>query len=179
MARRTRRKTPWIIAGLIAFVLADLALVGFALRDTESSSNAVSAIEPGTSFTPNPSGSSGASPAPTAVPTTTPPATGAPAASISGKASAKVSYRATPGTCSGDDTSTDAVIEISTDGGSTWTDVTPSDIRIRAVEKMIVVDESHVDLLAKYGGACTESDVTTYTQGEFWQVYPDRTAQFK
>ncbi|RFA20483.1 hypothetical protein B7R23_09965 [Subtercola boreus] len=93
-------------------------------------------------------------------------------------ASAKVGYRSTAGTCTGTSTATDAVIELTTDGGATWTTVNPTNIRIRAVEKMIVVDESHVDLLAKYGDTCVESDVTTYTQGEFWQVYPDRTAQF-
>ncbi|RFA12017.1 hypothetical protein B7R21_11845 [Subtercola boreus] len=94
-------------------------------------------------------------------------------------ADAKVGYRATAGTCTGDSTATDSVIELTTDGGATWTKVNPTDLRIRTVEKLIVVDESHVDLLATYGAGCTESAISTFTQGEFWQAYPDRTAALK
>ncbi|UFS57854.1 hypothetical protein [Subtercola endophyticus] len=41
---------------------------------------------------------------------------------------------------------------------------------------MTVVDESHVDLLAHIGDDCSLSAVSTYTQGEFWQAYPNRTS---
>ncbi|RFA13985.1 hypothetical protein B7R22_10145 [Subtercola boreus] len=94
-------------------------------------------------------------------------------------ADAKVGYRATPGTCTGNSTATDSVIELTTDGGATWTNVNPTDLRIRSVEKLIVVDDSHVDLLATYGASCTESAISTFTQGEFWQAYPNRTAALK
>ncbi|PPF82738.1 hypothetical protein C5B96_08865 [Subtercola sp. Z020] len=199
MAKRSRARTPWIIGGLIVFVLADLALVGFALRGPADDSS-VSAVAPDFTFTPTPSESAATpSAAPSAAPSSAPstaPATSAPstpapsgtptpgatsaapAAALTGMASATVGYRATAGTCSGNSTSTDSVIELTTDGGATWTKVNPTDIRIRAVEKINVVDASHVDVLARYGDNCTRSDVTTYTQGEFWQVYPDRTALF-
>jgi photosystem II stability/assembly factor-like uncharacterized protein len=75
------------------------------------------------------------------------------------------------GSCDG----TDAVIELTTDDGATWTNVNPTNIRIRQVDSLVVVDSDHVDLVAYYGESCTLSDISTYTQGEFWQVYPNKT----
>ncbi|TQL53253.1 hypothetical protein [Subtercola boreus] len=197
MPQRSRRRTPWIIAGLTAFILADLALVAFAVSGSGREQGSVSAVEPTFTLTPVPSASSTPTPSATAgTPTNTPTATPAPtpsasaspsaspsaptsAATLMGMADSQVGYRATAGTCTGDDTSLDSVIELTTDGGATWTNINPTDLRIRAVEKLVVVDASHVDLLARYGDACTESAVTTYTEGEFWQAYPDRTAALK
>ena len=157
MAKSSRGKTPWIVGGLIVFVLADLALVGFALSGPPQSGDAVSAVEP--TFTPPPLPTATGTPGPTTAPPATPlptatPATPAPTATpgtpvptasaapaLSGMADAKVGYRATPGSCEGDSTSTDAVLELTTDGGTTWTNVTPSEPRIRSVEKLVVVDE--------------------------------------
>ncbi|MDF2442757.1 MAG: hypothetical protein JWR01_960 [Subtercola sp.] len=190
MAKRSRGRTPWIIAGLIVFVLADLALVAFALSGPSMDGDSVGAAEPTFVATPAPTTDAPAptTPAPTPSATSTAPSTAAPstpvpsasaAATLSGMADAKVGYRATAGTCTGSSTSTDSVIELTTDGGATWTNVNPTDLRIRSVEKLIVVDDSHVDLLATYGASCTESAISTFTQGEFWQAYPDRTAALK
>lgn len=188
MGKRRSVSAPLVIAGLVAFILVDLALVFFALRPPESDSNApaASTLSPTFTLLPRPTASVTSTPTttPLATPTPTPTAsatslpTGSPSATsttLQGFADSQVGYRATAGSCTG----ADSAIELTTDGGTTWTDVTPSGIRIREIDSIVVVDSDHVDLLAKYGDSCTLSDISTYTQGQFWQVYPDKTAQLQ
>ncbi|MBM7473415.1 hypothetical protein [Subtercola frigoramans] len=39
-----------------------------------------------------------------------------------------------------------------------------------------MVTDSQVNLLARVEPSCTPTAVSTFTQGEFWQAYPDRTS---
>ncbi|QWT24887.1 hypothetical protein KPL76_05880 [Subtercola sp. PAMC28395] len=40
----------------------------------------------------------------------------------------------------------------------------------------MVVTDSQVNVLARVESGCTPTAVSTFTQGEFWQAYPDRTS---
>ena len=190
MGKRTSVSAPLVIAGLVAFILVDLALVFFALRPPAQAGRGAMAPTPTLTSLPNvtttpttaPSSQATPDPMPTPAETVSPTGETAPTAvpsstatTLQGFADSQVGYRATAGSCDG----ADSVVERTTDGGSTWTNVNPSDIRIRQVESIVVVDGDHVDLLARYGDSCTLSDVSTYTQGQFWQVYPDKTAQLQ
>ncbi|MEA9985942.1 hypothetical protein [Subtercola sp. RTI3] len=203
MPKRAMGTFPWVITAIVAFVVLDAALVYFALSppQQQAPADSGSALEtslPSTTATPvpavtaTPSASPAASTAPTPTPTQTAgtslktststpaPTPGAAAGYITDFSSALVGYRATPGSCAGTSTSTatDSVLQRTSDGGATWTTVSPTNIRVRQVERLVAVDDAHVDVLGRYGTACTLSDISSYTSGEFWQVYPDRTATF-
>lgn len=93
-------------------------------------------------------------------------------ARLLGLASPTTAYRSTRGACDGPD----PLLETSTDTGKTWQSVTPSSPAIHEVDTLNVIDLDHVDLLGKFGGNCTTSAISTFTAGEFWQTYPDRTS---
>jgi hypothetical protein len=181
-SRRSIRWAPWIGAGIVVFLMLDVWLVYLAVTPSASSTASSPTFIGEQTSTPSPAISQTTAPTPTPAPTAvaTPSASPAPSPSatstpsFSGFANGTVGYRATSGSCSG----SGAVIERTLDGGATWQNVNPTDITIREVQSMIVVDDRHVDLLARYGNGCVLSDISTYTQGEFWQVYPDRTSTF-
>ncbi|MEF2978748.1 hypothetical protein [Subtercola sp. YIM 133946] len=172
----TRRRRTWAIIGIAAFVALDVALIAFALTPPTPSATSLPLYTAGpTTQSPNSSASAApiASPSPT---TSAPPSATVGANSrIMGLASPTEAYRATLGSCSG----SDSIIETSSDSGASWQSVTPSEPEIREIEDLVVVDDSQVELLAEYGAACTTSAITTYTGGEYWEAYPDRTASFQ
>lgn len=69
------------------------------------------------------------------------------------------------------------VLEVSQDGGRTWTPQTFGSNAVREVLALDYVNESQIDAIAKIGSSCSISMVTSFTNGEFWASYPDRTAE--
>ncbi|MFG6446510.1 hypothetical protein ACFXQA_14715 [Microbacterium sp. P07] len=124
---------------------------------------------------PTPSASTTTSPAPTAstAPTTTPSA--APGASYPGAETRYLSigsngwWRATAGECGG----AAPLVEHSTDAGRTWEDVTPYYRGLAEVASLDAFAGSEAEMVAAVGGACEVQALRTFTQGEFWQPYPE------
>jgi len=77
-------------------------------------------------------------------------------------------WRASAGICGG----TAPVIERSTDGGTTWTTVTPT---YRGIAQVLSLDSfagSQAEAVAAMGPTCEVQALRTFTQGEFWAPYP-------
>ena len=179
MAKQRRpRRRPWIVAGLIVLILGDVFLIAWALWSptigNPNPSPVADSLQPAPSativqgVTPSPDSSAPASTKNTAVP----PATTGPDSRLLAF-SGDTGYRATRGSCG----TTDALIEKSSDGGATWATVNPSNIHVREINAIALVDSDHIDTLAVVGDACTKSDLSSYTGGEFWQLYPDKTSE--
>lgn len=84
-------------------------------------------------------------------------------------ASAGVLWRGTAGRCGSDS----PLIERSVDMGSAWTDVTPT---YRELAQLIALDPSadgQAEIISLAGPGCPVQGFRTFTQGEFWDPYPD------
>ncbi|MCR2784963.1 MULTISPECIES: hypothetical protein [unclassified Microbacterium] len=78
-------------------------------------------------------------------------------------------WRATAGECG----VTPPLVERSTDGGHTWTDVTPLYRGIGQVRGLDTFAGTEAEMLAHMGDACDLELLRTFTQGRFWEPYPD------
>jgi hypothetical protein len=173
MAGRNRRRRSWLIVGILGFLCLDAALIVLALSPQRVNQFSTEPSRPIPSPSPTTSVQSTPSELPSAQPTAAavaPPSLGADFRML-GVTTNGIGFRSTKGSCS----ASTSLIERTTDAGVTWKNVNPSDLDVRETDGLTVVDESHVDLLAKVGDGCTLSAVSTYTQGEFWQAYPNRT----
>jgi hypothetical protein len=65
------------------------------------------------------------------------------------------------------------VVERSTDGGLTWTDVTPLYTGAAQLAALGAVGQSEAELIVGVGAGCVPEVLRTYTQGEFWEPFPD------
>lgn len=77
-------------------------------------------------------------------------------------------WRASAGVCGG----VAPVIERSTDGGATWTTVTPT---YRGIAQVLSLDSfagTQAEAVAAMGPTCEVQALRTFTQGEFWAPYP-------
>ncbi len=75
-------------------------------------------------------------------------------------------WRATAGSCSG----AAPVVELSIDGGSTWTDVTPPDAA--QVLGAAALPDVAGEIVAATGDDCAPMVLRTYTSGVEWDEYP-------
>src|SRR5215217_313961 len=147
-------------AGLVAFLAVDVALVGLALRSGHTTPTALPAAstvtspdvatsEP-TSPEPRPTGSTGSA-AKDAVPVKR----------LISAVDAKTAWRATTGTCSQGKSS----IEVTSDGGKTWTKLTsPS----RAIARVQMLDSSRVFVIGA-GANCELKQYSSRDAGDTWQ----------
>lgn len=77
-------------------------------------------------------------------------------------------WRATAGACDGPA----PVVERSPDGGETWADVTPTYRGIAQVQSLDAFSAQDAEMVAALAG-CESQALRTYTNGEFWESYPD------
>jgi hypothetical protein len=77
-------------------------------------------------------------------------------------------WRATAGRCGG----AAPLIERSSDGGATWTDVTPRYLGVAQVQTLVAFSPADVEVVAAVAG-CDAQSLRSYTRGEFWESYPD------
>ncbi|MGW8481864.1 hypothetical protein ACWGJP_01900 [Microbacterium sp. NPDC055903] len=78
-------------------------------------------------------------------------------------------WRGVAGACGG----VAPLLERSTDGGETWTDVTPTYLGIGQLLAVTPFSGSEAQIVAAVGDACEVQALRTFTQGEFWESYPE------
>lgn len=161
----TRGGTIAIALGLVVLVGAVAALSALALRQGTGAGGAAAerTADPAPTFSFAPR-TGAASPTPTPTPVAAP-ASAERFLSIG----ADAAWRATAGACGGPA----PVIERSGDGGTTWIDVTPTYQDISAVRSLTSFGGRHVTAVADLGAACEPTTLRSYTDGRFWEPYPD------
>lgn len=78
-------------------------------------------------------------------------------------------WRATAGSCG----TAEPLLERSTDAGASWVDVTPRYRTIGQIASLDPLDGTEAEMVAAMGAACETQALRTYTQGNFWDSYPD------
>lgn len=78
-------------------------------------------------------------------------------------------WRSTAGECG----AVEPLVERSNDGGQTWVDVTPRYLGIGQVAALNAFTAADAELVAAMGTACETQALRTFTQGDFWESYPD------
>ncbi|MCC2034066.1 hypothetical protein [Microbacterium allomyrinae] len=153
------------------------ALAVLAYRSTAPQPRAA-APEPVPSFT---FGSRSPSPTPTAVPAPTPTPAEVAAASVPDRSAERflsagsgAMWRGVAGACG----ATEPLIERSTDGGQTWVDVTPRYRGVRQMAALEVFAPTEAEMIASVGDDCATQALRTFTQGRFWDDYPDLLAAY-
>jgi hypothetical protein len=161
--KRGRRNTrPFIIGGIALFVAVDVALVGYAVLNADSASDS-SYVE-----APVAGGTDSASPEPTPSETAVEPL-GAPAAYLSA-VDATTAYRTDAGNCG---TSSTAVLEKTSDGGTSWVSSTLT-TDLSSVFRLQAQDSSYAFMVGGEAATCQVGLTATYTSGTGFQTYPDR-----
>ena len=161
----TRGGTIAIALGLVVLVGAVAALSALALRQGTGAGGAAAerTADPAPTFSFAPR-TGAASPTPTPTPVAAPAS-----AERFLSSGADAAWRATAGACGGPA----PVIERSGDGGTTWIDVTPTYQDISAVRSLTSFGGRHVTAVADLGAACEPTTLRSYTDGRFWEPYPD------
>ncbi|MGU3357883.1 MULTISPECIES: hypothetical protein [Microbacterium] len=173
MARRDLTAPPIAralsVAGVGALALVVVALTALALQHDRS---------------PQPSGAPTAGPVPTfsfrgpgpdasASPSSSAtPATGGAEERFLARSAEGMLWRATAGACGAGE----PVVERSDDGGTTWVDVTPRSRGIAQVRALSGLSGTEAELIAD-AADCSPQLLRTYTQGRFWDPYPDLLAR--
>lgn len=169
MAARPRgapaRWIAWAVVGVLVLVTAALAFLAIDRVSQDP-----------TERTPDPVPSFSFEPESSATPTATPePAAAAPVEveeRFLAIGAGEVRWRATAGECG----VTEPLIERSADAGETWTDVTPRYRGIGDVRSLDAFADAQAEIVAAMGADCTLEALRTFTDGEFWQPYPEALA---
>lgn len=158
-----------VVAGIALFVLVDAALIGYALTSSQVSPSTRTPAPLPTFITPR-----SPSPTPSPTPSAAPAAQSAIELGFLAPVDEEVAWRATPGSCTGPD----AVIERTTDGGATWQAVGPVELGIHEVLALSAVDDTTARVVVRVGEACGTTAIATFTEGDFWNEYPETVADF-
>ncbi|MGP3535779.1 hypothetical protein ACTU3I_13355 [Microbacterium sp. RD1] len=78
-------------------------------------------------------------------------------------------WRAVAGECG----SVAPLMERSTDGGQTWREVTPRYLGIGQVITLDAFAGTEAESVARMGAGCETQALRTFTQGRFWEPYPE------
>lgn len=83
--------------------------------------------------------------------------------------SAGVLWRGTAGQCG----SSEPLLERSTDEGESWADVTPRYLEIGQLIALTPFADGQAEIIALMGADCEVHALRTFTQGQFWESYPE------
>ncbi|WP_150307019.1 hypothetical protein [Planctomonas psychrotolerans] len=170
MTPQPKRRNPsgtvrrrWVITGLVLLLLLDVVLVIWALGLPGNGSAAASAPA-------RPSGASaGAGSTPTPTPTPVPAALSAPQGRLIAAVDDTTAWRAATSDCAAGD----VVVERTTTGGTTWTEVNlAASVEVGSVTALRATDDSYVSLIAEGAEDCAPILAGSYTGGEYWQEFP-------
>lgn len=154
-----------IAIGLIALTVAAVGLSVAALRQGRGPGDLDATVGPAPTFTY-------AVRTPTATPTAstspTPAAAPGPAERFL-SVGADAMWRATAGTCGG----AAPVVERSGDSGATWHAVTPTSKGVAQILSLTSFGGRNATAVTALGASCTLNTLRTYTDGQFWEPYPD------
>lgn len=168
MATRDEMRAPgsiWVAVAGIAVLAVVVAVLAFAAYDHANPTMPPATAAPVPTFT---LGVQTGTPNPTPTPTPTP--TGYPRDQERFFAvGSGAMWRATSGSC----THTPPLVERSADGGQTWADVTPHYRGITQVASLDAFAGIQADMVSGIGGGCDTQALRTFTQGQFWDSYPD------
>ena len=78
-------------------------------------------------------------------------------------------WRGVAGACGG----TPTRVERSTDNGVTWADVTPLYTGATQLAALGAVGQTEAEIVVGVGPDCAPQALRTYTQGEFWESFPE------
>ncbi len=81
-------------------------------------------------------------------------------------------WRGTAGRCG----SAEPTLERSSDGGETWEDVAPRYLGIGQLLSLSPFADGQAEIIAAMGADCEIQTLRTFTQGQFWESYPDALA---
>lgn len=163
----TRGGVTVIAIGLTVLAVAVAALSIAALRQGRGPADAETTAGPAPTFTyvqRTPTASAVPTPTPTA-PTDTAPGPDERFLSIG----AEAMWRGTAGACGG----AAPLIERSGDEGTTWQNVTPTAKGIAQLQSLTSFGGRNATAVADLGAACAKTTLRTYTDGQFWEPYPD------
>lgn len=166
VTRAPRASTRWVSGAIVTVVaLGVLVLVYLAVQHTGAEAPTGTARPvPTFSSSPQPSGSPPESPAPEPIAIEPPRADERFLAQGTGAL-----WRATAGAC----TETAPLLERSTDQGLSWTDVTPDALGVGQILALAPLAGSEAELIALVGADCEPQALRTFTQGEYWESFPD------
>jgi hypothetical protein len=161
---KSSRRRIWIYIAVIAFVLIDVLLIGWALS-ARSADPASEPLQPIPTFTPS---EPEASPTPQAASTIAIPST-----RLLSALDGNTAWRATTGECP----TASAAPELSTDAGATWqsTDAT-SDVQVTALQRLNVVSDTLVELVGLSAADCAPQFVKSFVAGNDYSDYPAQLA---
>ncbi len=150
------------IVGLGVFALADIALIALALGLISGGADQAER----NSASPAASLSAEASPEPTETPAPIPPA--APVLRALAVVDGQVAWRAERGDCE-----TQAVIEVTSDGGATWIPTQPVTTGGREVLWLWAQDADYAQAVVGAGDSCAPTGIRSFTSGDFWNLSAD------
>ncbi|MRH29150.1 hypothetical protein GH740_07450 [Microbacterium sp. SYP-A9085] len=164
MPRRRRgptvsRAVAIVVVAVVTVLVAVAAVLAF--QHARPSGTAATAA-PVPTFSLGVDVGSPATPSPTA---TTPPSAGDRFLTVGSDAL----WRATAGRCG----VTEPRVERSTDGGSSWTDITPRYKGIAQVGALDPLGDSAAQMVAALGEKCDVEGIRTFTRGRFWEPNKD------
>lgn len=84
-------------------------------------------------------------------------------------------WRATAGGCG----AAEPRVERSGDGGETWSDVTPRYLGLGQVASISAFSAQDTEIVAGVGEGCETQLLRTFTDGEFWESYPEVLAGYR
>jgi len=149
-------------AGLVAFLAVDVALVALALRSGQNTSQAVPPVSTTRTAPLTTSPPASATKSPTPGTTATPAAKAVPVSRLVSALDAATAWRATSGAC---DTG-GATVDITTDGGQTWTRLrSPA----RALLRVQALDETRAFVIGA-GSDCVVKQYASRDAGATWQA---------
>lgn len=164
---KSRGGATLIAIGLIALTVAAVGLSVAALRQGRGPGDVDATVGPAPTFT-----YAVRTPTATATPTasTSPTPAGAPgAAERFLSVGADAMWRATAGACGG----AAPVVERSGDNGATWQSVTPTAKGAVQMLSLTSFGGRNATAVTALGANCTLNTLRTYTDGRFWEPYPD------